>query len=90
MDRLASLIKKEPYTSSCDAMAHWPELETAVGARIGSDGLIEIIAPFGVDGLMVGRLTPNPKRGFQLFISRVQSKGWLENWPKLHIATHRY
>lgn len=75
-----------PYTSSHDAMSYWPEFETAVGARLGADGQIELCAPFGVDGLMAGRLTPNPRSGRQVFDKRVQTKRWLQMWPRLRIA----
>lgn len=36
-----------PYRSVEDAMRHWPETATAVGARLNAAGEVELIAPLG-------------------------------------------
>ncbi|MDJ0656247.1 MAG: nucleotidyltransferase family protein [Xanthomonadales bacterium] len=76
-----------PYLDSADAMSHWPEIETAVGARLKPSGEVELLAPFGTDSLLAGHLTHNPKRPYELFMSRVISKNWLQKWPNLQIVS---
>ena len=75
-----------PYRHSADAMSFWPEIETAVGARLNTKGKLELLAPFGTESLFVGHITHNPKRPYALFISRVTSKKWLQHWSKLRIV----
>jgi len=72
-----------PYLSCADAMRFWPEVETAVGARIVRGGRIELLAQFGTESLRAGRITPNPKRSRDIFFDRLASKRWLLHWPKL-------
>jgi hypothetical protein len=79
-----------PYVSVADAMRHWPETATAVAARLGSSGQIEINAPFGLDDLFALRLRPTP--AFQtskhpIFIDRVSSKRWIERYPMLTLES---
>ncbi|WP_020407830.1 nucleotidyltransferase family protein [Hahella ganghwensis] len=73
-----------PYCSTEDAMSHWVELETAIGAKLSSYGEIELIAPFGVERLFANTITLNSKRMKpKEFKQRVAGKRWLEIWPKL-------
>ncbi len=73
------------YTSSTDAMSFWPEKETAPGVRLNSNGSIEVASPFGIESLLKGHITYNPKREKALFLERVISKKWLSQWPNLDI-----
>lgn len=77
-----------PYTSVADAMQHWPETATAVAARLGDSGSIEVNAPLGLDDLFALRLRPTP--AFQteklpIFTDRVSSKRWTERYPNLSL-----
>jgi hypothetical protein len=75
-----------PYTSSTDAIAHWPETATAVAVRRMGDERCEIIAPYGLDDLFELRLAPTPFfRGAKLDIvrERTRSKRWRKWYPKL-------
>ena len=47
-----------PYLSTENALSYWPETATAVGVRLTTSGLIEVIAPFGLDDLFELRLRP--------------------------------
>ncbi|TWD41099.1 hypothetical protein FB440_104265 [Vibrio crassostreae] len=78
----------EPYQGSLDAMSYWPEKETAVAIKQGLTGDIECNSAFGLESLFDLKVTPNPKRNRDIFDQRVQSKGWLTQWPKLTIS-HR-
>ena len=73
------------YINTAHAMEYWPELETAVGARMCTDQRIEILAPFGVETLFSGFITHNPNRSKSIFNERVKSKNWLVLWPKLKV-----
>lgn len=75
-----------PYASSLDAMAHWPELETALAARLNAAGRIDVVSPFAQAGLFALHLTPNPWRPRPAaFRQRLATKGWLERWPRLQV-----
>ncbi|BDX08608.1 nucleotidyltransferase family protein [Planctobacterium marinum] len=72
-----------PYASCAEAMSCWPEKETAVGVRLGSDQRCEFIAPWGLSFLFDCCITWNTKRPLSLFQQRVESKQWLARWPRL-------
>ncbi|MDW6004211.1 nucleotidyltransferase family protein [Vibrio mangrovi] len=77
----------EPYLSSVDAMSYWPEKETAVGIRQIGTNEYECISAFGFDSLFALKLTPNPKRSYSVFESRMKAKNWLEHWPVLKVES---
>lgn len=75
-----------PYLSTENALSYWPETATAVAVRLTDAGLLEVIAPFGLDDLFELRLRPGP--GFEgekieVFRERVVRKRWLERYPLL-------
>lgn len=76
-----------PYRNTEHAIAHWPETQTCVGARIEPDGNLKIAAPYGIAENWSLRVTPNPVVPYPaaLFNERMRSKRWLEHWPKLHV-----
>lgn len=77
-----------PYRDCRDAMAHWPEVETALAARLTAEGELEVVSPFAQEGLFALHLTPNPWRPRpEAFRQRLATKGWLERWPRLRIQT---
>ena len=79
-----------PYRDTADAMAHWPEKETAVGVSIDLDSPhkmnLKVIAPFGTASLFKGHISHNPKRSRAVFDQRVKSKNWLTHWPNLTVV----
>ncbi|MEK3732549.1 MULTISPECIES: nucleotidyltransferase family protein [Paenibacillus] len=73
-----------PYADTANAMAHWPETATAVGVRLDERDHLVLVAPYGVDDLFELKVRQSPlfkKR--DVFLNRVQKKGWLELWPQL-------
>jgi hypothetical protein len=79
-----------PYSSSAEAMSHWVEVETAIGASINADGQIELIAPLGLEALFAFSITPNPRHAIPaVFAQRVNDKGWLALWPELRVQEMR-
>lgn len=85
-----------PYHTLADAMAAWPEKETAVGVRLqlGPDSFeagqlpqrLSIVAPWQLESLFALKLTPSPYRAKDVFLTRVQHKGWLLRYPRLTLA----
>ncbi|MEM9501771.1 MAG: nucleotidyltransferase family protein [Pseudomonadota bacterium] len=78
-----------PYTSVADAMQHWPETATTVGARLDSDGTIEINAPLGLNDLFALRLRPTPafrSEKHSIFLERASTKRWLDRYPLLDFS----
>ncbi len=73
----------EPYSDIEDAISYWPEKETAIAVRLTSFGVIEVIAPFGLESLFAGEISRNPQSSIDLFEERVLGKQWLHRWPKL-------
>jgi hypothetical protein len=78
--------KSAPYSSCSNAMSYWPEIETAVGAYL--DGReVKLMCPFGVDELLSGSITRNPRCIDNMaFSSRLEKKGWLKVWPELRVS----
>lgn len=79
--------KAAPYISSNDAIAHFPEIPTAIGARLINQK-IEIIAPYGTKDLFSLRVEPTPyftkdKELHKVYTHRVNSKNWKTIWPNL-------
>lgn len=75
-----------PYSSSSDAMTHWPETATAVAARRKGATGCEIAAPLGLDDLfdLVLRPTPRFRRDKRaIYEQRVLGKSWTTAWPLL-------
>ncbi len=75
-----------PYKNTEDAIAHFLETPTAIGARTVS-GEIEIIAPFGVKDLleMTLRPTPSGRAKPKEYMGRINSKDWLQRWPRMTV-----
>lgn len=77
-----------PYTSTTDAIAHWPETATSIGVTL-EDGELKLIAPYGIEDLvnLVVRMSPQFPEGIQVAKERIEKKKWFEKWPriKLHI-----
>lgn len=87
--RMHSFGNHPPFTSLSDALAHWAETATTVGARLLDTGELDFIAPFGFDDLYghVLRITPrmkiNDPAGFD---RRLDEKKWQDRWPDLLVV----
>jgi hypothetical protein len=85
---MASWNGDEPYRSTADAMAHWPETATAVGVRLTADDRVEVIAPYGLDDLFAGIVRPTPAFAAkpEAFAARQVDKRFAERFPGVRIA----
>ncbi|MCG9580254.1 nucleotidyltransferase family protein [Vibrio tubiashii] len=75
-----------PYRNSVDAMGYWPEKETAIGIRLNDKLEYECVSAFGLDSLFDLKISHNPARPKNLFVSRVEGKNWLATWPLLKVT----
>lgn len=78
------------FTSVDDAIGHFVEVPTCVGAYLNGDAL-KLIAPHGVDDLVDFRCRPIPfyqqdERHRAIYRQRVAAKQWQKKWPQLQVA----
>ena len=75
-----------PYASVEQAIAHFLETPTAIGARLDHDQ-IKLIAPHGICDLvqLVVRPTPAGKRKIREYRARIKSKNWHLRWTRLRV-----
>lgn len=73
------------YRSTYDAMRYWLEVPTCVAVRLTEHDKIEIIAPYGLNGLidMVVRPTPRGFEKIEQYRARMRAKRWPETWPRV-------
>lgn len=69
-----------PYTSTCDAIAHFPETVTAIAAKL-TDGQFQLYLAYGAKDLHTRTIRPTPpfSKGLPrhaIFQQRVTDKGW--------------
>lgn len=76
------------YASSHDAMAHWPEKQTAIAVQLSASGALLLNHVFALALQSCGTLDHNPARALEIFQTRVASKGWLNTWPALTLNTY--
>jgi len=77
----------EPLTSLCDAVASWPEYATAVGVTLRADGMVDVIAPHGLDDLFAVIVRRNPTRvSVDTYRQRVAQKRYAERWPMVKVV----
>lgn len=76
--------KIQPISSIEHALSLWPETATAIAIRFDCVGELEFVAPFGLEDLFELRLRWNAALvSYETFKQRVNSKKWLQQWPKL-------
>lgn len=77
----------EPYKSAAEGMSHWVETPTCVAITLVKDKP-KVVAPHGIDDLvnLIVRPSPSRKDQLDLFYNRIESKKWLEKWPKLKVV----
>lgn len=87
--RMHSQNGDKAYINLKDAMAHWPEKETALGVRLEANLVsfeFHLESAFGLESLFQLRLTHNPLREYRHFKERLTKKHWLERYPKLTLV----
>lgn len=76
-----------PYASSEEALSHWVETATCIGIKINNSGKLELIAPYGIDDLVLLKVRPTKYflNNLDEFYERIHKKKWIFLWPKLII-----
>ncbi len=75
-----------PYHSTWDALSYWPEVTTAIGARLTLDDQIELCCPHGLEDLFALRVRRSPKfHDRDYYLERIRKKNWQNQWPQLTI-----
>jgi hypothetical protein len=68
-----------------EALTRYPVTAQAVGARLESDGRLDIVAPFGVDDLFALVMRPNPvcphRATFEAKVARARLI-----WPEVSVG----
>lgn len=72
-----------PLSCSAEALNRFTAPAFAVGARLGTDGQIEIVAPFGLEDLFAMRLRPNPQRPSPAFARTAETAK--RRWPEVTV-----
>ena len=78
------------YQSLEHALCHWCETVTPIGAKLGKDETISIIAPLGITDLIHMECHPTPfakknPEKMRHYKQRMRDKKWWELWPKVTV-----
>jgi uncharacterized protein len=73
-----------PYTSSADAIEHWPTTATSIGVRFEPDGRAVVHAPFGFDDIFDMVVRPN-QRQVPREVYQAKAARWSACWPRLRV-----
>lgn len=75
-----------PYRSSAAAIARWIEMPTCVGVRLSREGVLRVLAPYGLTCCFSLRVCINPAfPNKAVYCDRVSAKQWQQRWPQLDI-----
>jgi len=78
-----------PYTSTADGLANFPEVCTAIGVYVNSNGALALISPYGVDDLINLIVRPTPffksEDRRNIYEQRISTKKWEATWHRLRI-----
>ena len=77
----------DPYTSSYDGVAHFPETPTAIAVK-SRRGALQIMAPYGLEDLFEKVVKPTPyfqSKFRSIYMERMREKKWDEIWSDLDI-----
>jgi hypothetical protein len=72
-----------PLTGAAEAISRFTAPAFAVGVRLEANGVIAIIAPFGLDDLFAMRLRPNPIRPSPAFARTAEAAR--RRWPEITV-----
>ncbi|EIM06295.1 hypothetical protein A1A1_12052 [Planococcus antarcticus DSM 14505] len=91
--RMHSRNGVEPYISSTDAVAKFPETATALGIKLDKQDNLVLIAPHGIKDVINLTVRPTPyftanKERIAVYENRIQKKNWKLTWNRLIITQH--
>jgi hypothetical protein len=74
----------DPLSSTAEALTRFVCPAFAVGVRLGTDGRLEVVAPFGLDDVFAMRLRPNPLRPVSRQWDTI-TESVRRRWPELAV-----
>jgi hypothetical protein len=74
-----------PYSSSIDAISHWPETATSIAVTLDSSSHVAFHACYGTEDLLNMIVRPTPFIGKDVFYGRIEKKQWFSKWPKARL-----
>lgn len=76
-----------PYSSTTDSLSHWAETSNCVGVYLDHFESVQVISPLGLNDLFDLVVRPNLKSptAKQVYLTRLEEKGWKKHWPKLRV-----
>ncbi|GGA87086.1 nucleotidyltransferase family protein [Ornithinibacillus halotolerans] len=79
----------KPFSSSYEAVAHFPETPTAVALRLCNNSM-DIMAPYGLQDLFECKVRPTPfyeksSQFYTIYLERIKMKKWNDIWEGLTI-----
>ncbi|XKH49845.1 nucleotidyltransferase family protein [Chryseomicrobium palamuruense] len=82
----------EPFISSVDGMAHFPETVTALGVRLTDDEQLELAAPWGIADVLALVVRPTDYYTVShelrtVYTDRIAKKNWPSRWPKVKVLS---
>ena len=83
---MASRHGHTPYRSIEEALSYWVEKCTAVAVRL-NNGHILIEAPYGLNELFAGVISPSSDKLLPLMRDRIENKRWLLHYPFLVVQS---
>lgn len=82
--------KENPFVSVEDAIAHFVETPTCIGAYLNTNEILKLIIPYGVDDLVNFTCRPVPafredQQHLDIFKNRIRCKKWIKKYPQLKV-----
>jgi hypothetical protein len=79
----------EPYTSTLDAVAKFPETATSIAVRLDHNKELILRAPHGIRDLLKLEVRPTPyftasRERMKIYHQRIEKKKWKQHWYKLN------
>jgi uncharacterized protein len=83
--RMSAINSDPEYSSSLDAISHWPETATAIAVTLDSCNHIVFKATHGCADLLNMKVRPTPTftKKMEAFNERRVEKNWIAIWPNL-------
>ncbi len=77
-----------PYKHSRDAISKYPEICTAIAARLLPDSQVDLFCPYGLEDILTFKVSPTPhfaadQDRMKVYRERLGKKKWQEKWEKL-------
>lgn len=93
--RMQTVNNVQPYSSSVEAIAKFPETATALGVKLNDEGKLMLTAPHGIEDVVNFNIKPTPyfsgtKERMEYYHQRVRKKNWKSIWNKVEVLQAEY